>query len=156
MKKILTLLAASLLFTGCASVNVESQTASSEKKAFVAPAAGQAGLYIFREGILGAALKKDVLVDGKCIGETAPNVFFYTEVEGGKSHKIETESEFSANALELFTEAGKNYFVRQYIKVGFFVGGANIEQVTEAQGKAAIMPLAMGQQGRCGDSPQSD
>lgn len=32
--------------------------------------------------------------------------------------RISTESEFSPNDLNLTADAGKNYFVRQYIKVG--------------------------------------
>ena len=63
--------------------------------------------------------------------------FFYTPVDGGKTRTVETESEFSPNKLELF-EAGKNYFIRRFIKVGLMVGGADLEQVTEAQGKADV------------------
>jgi hypothetical protein len=39
-------------------------------------------------------------------------VFFYTQVDGGKQHKIETESEFSPNALDVFMEACRNCLVR--------------------------------------------
>lgn len=78
-------------------------------------------------------------------------MFFYTQVEGGKKHKIETESEFSPNALEVFMEAGKNYFVRQYIKLGAFVGGADLEQMPEEQGKDDVAKLGLAQPGTCGD-----
>jgi hypothetical protein len=30
------------------------------------------------------------------------------------------------------------YFIRQYIKMGLVVGGADLEQVTEEQGKIAV------------------
>lgn len=93
-------------------------------------------------------------MDGKCVGESAPDVFFYTEVQGGKLHKIDTESEFSPNTLELTTEAGKNYFVRQYIKLGVFVGGAGVELVPEEQGKNAIRTLSMAAPGTCSGSRQ--
>ncbi|MFZ1712138.1 MAG: DUF2846 domain-containing protein, partial [Nitrosomonas sp.] len=76
-------------------------------------------------------------------------VFFYTEVEGEKLHKIDTESEFSPNTLELVLEAGKNYFIRQFIKIGVFVGGAGVEQVPEEQGKADITKLEMATPGKC-------
>ncbi|MBK6739872.1 MAG: hypothetical protein IPG64_19420 [Haliea sp.] len=33
-------------------------------------------LYLFRAGGMGTALKKDIWVNGKCIGETAPHMFF--------------------------------------------------------------------------------
>lgn len=138
-----------LMLTGCASVNMASPQESDKAKQFSAPSAGNAGLYVYRNSFAGKALKKDIWVNGKCLGESAGDVFFYTQVEGGKKHKIETESEFSPNALEVFMESGKNYFVRQFIKLGAFVGGADLEQIPEEQGKADIAKLALAQPGTC-------
>jgi hypothetical protein len=73
------------------------------------------------------------------IAETSPNMFFYREVEGDKEYKISTESEFSPNDLILKAEKDKNYFIKQYIKPGVFVGGANLKVVDEEVGKKAIM-----------------
>jgi hypothetical protein len=145
----LTVLSAALLLTGCASVSMAPKEDSVKAKQFAQPSGNNAGVYIYRNSFAGKALKKDIWVDGKCIGESAPDVFFYTEVEGGKTHKIDTESEFSPNTLELMVEAGKNYFVRQYIKLGAFVGGAGVEQVSEEQGKRDVASLEMAQQGSC-------
>ena len=146
---VLGLLAVAVLATGCASVNMAPKEESAKAKEFKQPGANNAGLYVYRNSFVGKALKKDIWVDGKCIGESASDVFFYTEVEGGKSHKIDTESEFSANTLELTTDAGKNYFVRQYIKMGVFVGGAGVEQVSEEQGMKDIASLELAVQGHC-------
>ncbi len=142
-------LAATLIISGCASVDMASKVESEKAKEFNSPSQGNAGVYIYRDSFVGKALKKDVWIDGKCIGETAPDVFFYTEVEGGKSHKIDTESEFSPNALELMFETGKKYFIRQFIKMGVFVGGAGLEQVSEEQGKIAVAKLEMAKPGTC-------
>lgn len=142
-------LAAALLLSGCASVEMVSKAESSKAKEFGSPAQGNAGVYVYRDSFVGQALKKDVWIDGKCIGESAPDVFFYTEVEGGKKHKLDTESEFSPNTLEVMFETGKNYFIRQFIKIGVFVGGAGLEQVPEEQGKAAVAKLEMAKQGKC-------
>lgn len=142
-------LAAVVLMSGCASVDMASKAESSKAKEFNAPTQGNAGLYIYRNSFVGKALKKDILVDGKCVGESAPDVFFYTEVQGGKNHKIDTESEFSDNSLEIMLESGKNYFIRQFIKMGVFVGGAGLEQVTETQGKADIASLELAKTGKC-------
>ncbi|MEW8296809.1 MAG: DUF2846 domain-containing protein [Candidatus Thiodiazotropha sp.] len=99
----------------------------------------------------GGSLKKDVWIDGKCIGETAPGVFFYEEVAGDASHTISTESEFSPNELVLATVSGENYFIKQYIKIGVFVGGANLEQVDEETGRKEIMELGMATKGQCSE-----
>lgn len=145
---ILTLTAA-LLVSGCASVDMASKAESAKAKEFNSPSQGNAGVYIYRDSFVGKALKKDVWIDGKCVGESAPDVFFYTEVEGGKNHKVDTESEFSPNTLELMFEAGKNYFIRQFIKIGVFVGGTGLEQVTEEQGKIEVSKLEMAKPGKC-------
>ena len=149
MKRIASAVLTCVLFAGCASVKMESKDASDKLKQFAPPPTGNAGLYTFRDSSFGAALKKDIFVDGKCVGESAPNVFFYTEVAGGKEHEITTESEFSPNALKLMVEAGKNYFVRQYIKMGLIIGGANLEVVPEDQGKLAVTKLELAAGGKC-------
>lgn len=142
-------LTVALLVSGCASVDMASKAESAKAKEFNPPSQGNAGVYVYRDSFVGKALKKDVWIDGKCIGESAPDVFFYTEVAGGNNHKIDTESEFSPNTLELVFEAGKNYFIRQFIKMGVFVGGAGLEQIPEEQGKIAVAKLEMAKPGKC-------
>lgn len=151
MKKIFLtgLTLAGILFSGCATVQLEPKEVSHNAKQFNPPSDGNSGLYIFRDSILGAALKKDIWVDDKCLGESAPLTFFYEDVKGDLEHKISTESEFSPNDLILKTESGKNYFVRQYLKLGVFVGGANLEIVEESEGKKAISELELAKKGNC-------
>ncbi|MCC7258724.1 MAG: DUF2846 domain-containing protein [Gammaproteobacteria bacterium] len=139
----------SLFVSGCASVPMQSAETSEMVKTFSPPSDGNAGLYIYRSGSFGGALKKDVWVDGRCVGETAPNVFFHEEVEAGVEHRISTESEFSPNDLAVTTESGKNYFVRQYIKVGLLVGGAGLEVVDEEKGRMEVAKLKLAKKGSC-------
>ncbi|MEI8326750.1 MAG: DUF2846 domain-containing protein [Betaproteobacteria bacterium] len=150
MKGIAIAVLTSILFAGCASVKMESKDAPDKLKQFAPPTPGNAGIYRFRDSSFGAALKKDIFVDGKCVGESAPKVFFYTELAGGKEHEITTESEVSPNAaLKLMVQAGKNYFIRQYIKLlGVLIGGANLEVVPEDQGKAAVAKLELAARGQ--------
>ncbi|MGN6579934.1 MAG: DUF2846 domain-containing protein [Bordetella sp.] len=141
------------LLAGCASVPMADNTASNQAKQFSPPGEGKAGLYVFRDGILGSALKRAVYVDGKCLGESAPRVFFHTEVDGDKTHILSTQSEFSPNQLSLYMKAGINYFVRQYIKMGVLVGGANLESVSDEEGKKAISQLSMAANTPCDPKP---
>lgn len=140
---------AAIVSTGCATVPMESKDASSQAKLFYPPSEGQAGLYIFRGAGPGTALKKDIWLDGECLGQSAPNVFFFTEVAGDQEHSISTESEFSPNALKLTTASNKNYFVKQYIKMGVFVGGANLVVVDEEEGQKQVRKLDMATKGSC-------
>jgi len=151
LKKLACSLLLVALFTGCASVKMESKEASDRAKQFAEPGSGKAGVYVYRDSFVGKALKKDVWIDGKCIGESAPDVFFYTEVDPGK-HTLSTESEFSPNDLSILVEAGKNYFYRQFIKMGLMVGGADLESVSQEQGKAAVAKLQLASAGACSKS----
>lgn len=142
MKKFFSILliSLSLLLTGCATTVMDSTENDAKAKQFEAPNTGMSGIYIYRDSYLGSALKKNLYIDDDFIGESAPKVYFYKQVEAGP-HKISTESEFSNNDLNIHTESGKNYFIRQYIRMGVFVGGANLEQVSEEKGKDAILKL---------------
>lgn len=136
--KALLVIACLAIVTGCASVPMASADKNLNAKSFPTPGQGKSGLYVYRDSFVGKALKKDVYLDGNCIGETADKVFFYTQVDGGRTYKLSTESEFSPNDLVLDINAGKNYFVRQFIKIGVFVGGAGLESVSEDEGKRVI------------------
>ncbi|PTS86762.1 hypothetical protein DBR00_01575 [Pseudomonas sp. HMWF032] len=125
------------LLSGCASVPMESAEQNQALKAFPAPAQDKAGLYIFRDSMLGSGLKKTVKINDQVIGETAINTYFYREIAPG-THVLSTESEFGDNTLTLNAVAGKTYYIRQYIKMGLFVGGANLEQVSEAEGRKGV------------------
>lgn len=150
LKKFIFLTVMSGLFVGCASVPTEQAQVTSTIKQFKSPSANNAGLYIYRSSsVVGGALKKDIWVDDKCIGETARGTFFYEETLGNIEHKISTESEFSPNDLMVQTQAGQNYFIKQYIKPGLFVGGAGLKLVTEAEGKQDISDLKLGIKGKC-------
>lgn len=150
--KVATAVACVVVVAGCANVPLAPAEENQQAKAFSAPEVGKSGLYIYRDSFAGKALKKDVYVDDNCLGETSDRVFFYTQVDGDKPHKISTESEFSPNDLQIKTDAGKNYYVRQFIKVGMFVGGAGVEQVTEAEGQRVISKpeVKLAAQGTCG------
>jgi len=127
----------SAFMTGCASVPMASPDQDMTMKKFDLPADGKSGVYVYRDSFVGQALKKSLYIDGKLIGETANKVYFFKEVEPGE-HTLSTESEFSNNDLKFTAESGKNYFFEQYIKMGAFVGGANVKAVSESEGKAGV------------------
>lgn len=131
-----------MFLSGCASVPMGSKENDAQAKAFAAPSPGIAGLYIFRNSFVGQALTKTLYINAKPIGTSANKVYFYKEVPAGK-HTIATQSEFSDNALEITVEAGKHYFIRQYIRMGVFVGGANLELVSEEEGKKEVLQCSL-------------
>ena len=149
-KSLLTTILITAVLSGCASVPMESESQSNTAKEFKTPSENTAGLYVFRkDSFVGQALKKDVWVDEKCIGETAKGIFFYEELEGDKDHTLSTESEFSPNDLVINTKSGELYFVEQEIKMGVFVGGAGLEQVDAETGKKEVSKLKLAKKGTC-------
>lgn len=140
--------------SGCAEVPMAPSGEDQARKTFQPPAKGMSGIYIYRNSSFGGALLKSVYIDGKYLGETGPNVYFYTEVKPGK-HTFSTESEFSENHLKVSTLADKLYFIRQYIKMGVFVGGAEFEVMPEGQGKSGVMECKLAIPGKSQSADQS-
>lgn len=143
MKKLFALLmmvSTFLLISGCASVEMESTQKDQQAKQFLPPSEGMSGLYIYRDSFLGKSLKKDIYIDDQLIGESAPDIYFYREVSPGE-HKVSTESEFSDNALQINTKEGEHTFLRQYMKIGIFFGGAALELIEESKAKNDILKL---------------
>jgi len=140
LKKILIFLTVvvSAYLTGCASVPMAPVEADKARKEFTSPSQDAAGLYIYRNSTFGGALKKKVYIDGEMIGETAPKTYFYKDIQPGK-HELSTESEFGDNMLAIDAKGGENYYVLQYIKMGVFVGGANLKLVSEEEGKKGVL-----------------
>jgi hypothetical protein len=151
MKKLLlaTIIATASL-AGCSSVPMESQEIANAAKEFNAPAKNTAGIYVYRKDkFVGAALKKDVWIGKDCVGQTAKGVFFYKEVPGSEKLEISTESEFSPNMLTINAKNGELYFVEQFIKIGAFVGGADLALAHADTGKSEVQRLGMAKGGNC-------
>lgn len=123
---------------GCASVPLAPKENDAAAKRFAAPSSASAGVYIFRNSFVGQALKKSVSIDGKVIGKTANKTYFYKIVAPG-SHTLSTESEFGENSIVFEAAGGKNYYARQYIKMGVLVGGSNLEMVSEEEGRKEVL-----------------
>ena len=145
------------VISGCASlpfmasVPMESAQITKVAKQFDPPSDGKSGLYIYRNTAYGGAARTDVMVDGYCIGSSAPYVFFYEEVEGDKSYKVSTkfpweESPDPDNDLLIKVKSGMNYFFEQYLRM---LGGTGVELVDEEQGKEEVSKLDMATKGTC-------
>ncbi len=143
MKKYLLVLSLTVawLFTGCASVDLASNSDSAKAKEFTIDDSSKSQLYVYRPYQFGGqALKKAIWIDGLYVGQLKKESFLVEKIEPGE-HVISTESEFGNNQILINTEANKNYFVRQTIKIGVFVGGSKVTQVPEEQGMQEVKKL---------------
>jgi len=130
------LVAATVLVSGCASVPMADPAADSAAKTF-SPLPGKAGVYIFRNESMGAAIKMDIFLDGKKLGESAAKTYFYVPLNPGTHEvmgKAENESRVSFNAV-----AGRVYYIWQEVKMGMMSARNQLTQVDDAKGRAGVM-----------------
>jgi hypothetical protein len=127
-------IAVACLVSGCASVNKASDSASAQAKTFT-PVTDKAVVYIYRNEILGAAIKMPVNIDGTLVGETGPKSFLRLGVTPGK-HTISSLAEKNAD-LNIDLEAGHTYYVWQEVKMGLM----------SARTQLHLMPATEGQKG---------
>ena len=129
------LLAVSLL-TGCASVPMASPEHDAQAKSF-AVQPGKSNIYLYRNESMGAAVKMDVVLDNNPVGKTVAKSYMKLEVSPGQ-HTIISKAE-NDDVLNINTEAGKNYFVWQEVKMGILYARNLMHLTDEQTGKAGVM-----------------
>ncbi len=135
MFKIVTALAISLVLSGCATVPMGDAKQDAALKTFQAPA-NKAGIYVYRNESMGAAIKMDVIIDGQNIGESAANTYFYREVSPGK-HTIMSKAE-NTDTVEVDVKPGSLTFIWQEVKMGFMFARTKLHLVGEEEGKKGV------------------
>lgn len=123
------------LLSGCASVPMAGLDQDAAAKTYQVRQ-GKANIYVYRNENLGGAIKLTLLLDGKLVGDTAAKTYYLMEVDPGR-HTLLSKAE-NDSALELMTEAGRNYFVWQEVKMGFWQPRSLLQQVDEATGRAGV------------------
>ena len=125
-----------LVLQGCASVPMAGSQEDQRAKHFK-PASGKAGIYVYRNETMGAALKKSVTINGRMAGATAADTYFWFEVKPG-TYKIVSDNNLD-NTITVQARAGKNYFIWQEMKMGLLVGGTKLSVVDEQTGRNAVL-----------------
>lgn len=111
------LLIISIFFVGCASGGPKySEFAPSISN--LEPDNGR--IFVYRPSALGAAIRPDIKLNGKVIGEAISHGFFYVDLEPGNYEMI-TSTEVDRK-LSFTLDNGQIRFVRLNIAMGFFVG----------------------------------
>jgi hypothetical protein len=135
MRKIVFISVLALVMTGCASVQMADPQQDASLKTFkVAP--DKAGIYIYRNESMGAAVKMDILVDGKQIGESAAKTYFYQEVTPGK-HTVSSKAE-NTDTLEVTVKPGTLSYIWQEVKMGILMARTKLSLVSEEEGKKGV------------------
>ncbi len=131
---LLAILALSLV--GCASVQMGDPQKDVELKAFTAKS-DVAGIYVYRNESLGGAVRMDIDIDGKPLGQTMARNYLYKEVTPGW-HMLTSKSENTDN-IELNVVAGKLYYVWQEVKMGLMYARIKLHPVSDEEGKKGVL-----------------
>ena len=141
MKKILfialTIVAAGIVLSSCASTSKASTEKSDVAKEF-APLPDKGTVYLFRSGkVVGGGIQLQVKVNGLDAGGSGPGTFFKWDLKPGTYAFSSFTSESSA-VVEIDVKAGEIYFVEQQAKLGLSDGRVSMKQVSDSKGKAAV------------------
>jgi hypothetical protein len=102
--------------------------------------AGQGRVFVYRDSAFGAAIQPDVAINGKTVGVSRANGFFYTDLPAGQ-YKVSAQTEVE-RSLSFTLAPGEVKYVQTTISFGFLAGRMNFDLVNAAAGEAAIKDLA--------------
>jgi len=128
-------IAIACLVSGCASVNKAGRDSDTQAKTF-APVTDKAVVYIYRDEILGAAIKLHVAVDGVAVGDTGPKSFLQLALPPGP-HTITSRGE-KTSSLSLDAQAGQTYYVWQEVKMGMWSANSLLHKVDTEKGQDGV------------------
>lgn len=139
--KVMLIAVFAALMTACASVPMGDPAQDAALKTFAAPKPGMAGVYVYRNETLGAAVRIHLALDGQSLGQSASKVYFYRDIAPGK-HTVVSHAE-NADTLEFEAVAGRLYYVWQEVKMGLFAPRTRLQMVSEAEGKKGVGESAL-------------
>lgn len=135
MKSLITVAALALSLVGCASVNMGDAKQDAALKTFATPK-DAAGVYIYRNESMGAAIKMNVELDGRAIGQTAANTYLYKEVTPGK-HTFTSKAE-NDSSIEVDAKPGTLLYIWQEVKMGLLGARSKLQLVDQAVGQKGV------------------
>ena len=135
MKNLILIAALSISLVGCASVNMGDAKQDAALKTFTT-SKDKTGVYIYRNESMGAAIKMNVELDGKPIGQTAAKTYLYKEVTPGK-HTFTSKAE-NDSSIEVDGKPGTMLYIWQEVKMGFIGARSKLQLVDQAQGQKGV------------------
>gem|GEM_PF-1283579 len=97
------------------------------------PAEGKALVYVLRPTGFGALIRMNLECDSVHIGSTKAENYVYAMLDPG-THTLVSKAE-NHSSLEVTLEAGKTYYVKQQVKMGFAFAETGLKLVDEQEGQ---------------------
>src|SRR5688500_2874442 len=133
-----SLILAAALLSGCASVPMAPPDADATGKQFPPPPPGQASLYIFRGGGMGAAVLISATVGERSVGALAPFTWFRIDVPPGRQDVRCVTAEV-VRSVTVDAAPGELRFVQLGAEIGWLSPRCWIEDIPAEQGRGAIL-----------------
>ena len=132
-----------VFLAGCAAtVELAAPEEDLAAKRFI-PEEGHANLYVTREDqFTGSAVLFQLVVDQHAIGGIAPGTYHLIPVEPGH-HTISVTTAENQSIEEVDVEAGRSYFFEVKPQMGWFAARAEVDPLSEEEGRAAIADNAL-------------
>lgn len=121
----------------CASVPMASPDADIQAKQFQPPSAGQATLYVFREGIFGAAIALNASLGPRMLGQLGPDNYFRVDLQPG-DYDMRCSSTENSRSTTVSVATGETRFVEVAARIGLGAARCAVFEVPEQQGRSAI------------------
>ncbi len=121
-----------LIISACASVPLAPPEADMKARNMSAPK-DKALVYLYRNQVIGAALKMAVHIDGKYAGDTAANTYLMQLLPPGK-HEITSVAGNIATFI-LDARAGETYYIWQSVES---YGGSKLQRVDSGTGRQGV------------------
>ena len=136
MKTLMITAALATALGGCASVSMGEPAQDAARKQFTAPPPDKAAIYVYRNEMIGTAVKMDVSIDGQPIGQTVPKTYLYAEVSPGR-HTITSSAE-NTDTVEVNLRPGALAYIWQEIKMGLLSARNQLHVVSEPEGQRGV------------------
>lgn len=123
------------LLSACASVPLAPPETDLKAKT-MSPPPDKALVYLYRNEIMGSAIKMTVNLDGRYAGQTASKTYFMWLLDPGK-HDLTSVTEDTSN-LSIDAKAGETYYVWQEVKMGMWSARSNLQLVDKQTGRKGV------------------
>jgi hypothetical protein len=136
--RLLFVLALALLLPACASVPMAGADADARGKAFTPPPPDKAALYVYREGIFGAAVLLAVTVGPRALGSLAPDTWFRIDLDPGR-YDVRCSGGENSESVIVQLASGETRFVEAAVRLGMFAPRCGIFEVSPEKGRTAVL-----------------
>jgi hypothetical protein len=124
-------------FSGCAAVPMASTQADLAAKEFKTPSKNKAGVYIYRNGMVGAGIKLGLFADEQFVGSTAAKTYHYIELTPGnhtfKGIAFNSRAYNNNSVIHADLLPNKLYYIWQE-----FNSGTKLHIVSEKEGQKGV------------------